>query len=246
MSAPTNGTSALGLRAIAKIAAALLAVAALGACERRETLLTVHASATTRTAPDLAILTLGVVARGATARVAQDVQSTRMSAVMAAVRAAGVEDSEVQTVGFSLDPQYVYRRGQPARIAAYQSRNIIAIRVRNLAAVSGLIDATVADGANELQGIQFTFQDDEASRDAARAKAVQTARARAEAYAAAADMRVARVLSITEPGGVVPQWGDAAGGLQYRGVAAPQTVNAPISPGELDSQSSVTVVFELR
>ena len=239
-------TSKIQMSLLAKIAAALIAAAALGACERRETLLTVHASATTRTAPDLAIVTLGVVARGATARAAQEAQNARMNAVMAAVRAAGVADSDVQTVGFSLDPQYVYRRGQPPRIGAYQSRNVVAIRISNLSAVSGLIDATVADGANELQGIQFTFRDDEASRDAARAKAVETARARADAYAAAAHMRVARVVSITEPGGVVPQWGDAATGLKYRGVAAEQTASAPISPGELDSQSSVTVVYELR
>lgn len=234
------------MKAIPKIAAALLALAALGACERRETLLTVHASATTRTAPDLAVVTLGVVARGTTARAAQEAQSARMNGVMAAVRAAGVEESEVQTVGFSLDPQYVYRRGQPARISGYQSRNVVSIRVRNLTAISGLIDATVADGANELQGIQFTFQDDEASRDAARAKAVQTARARAAAYASAAGMKVARVVSITEPGGAAPQWGDASGATLYRGIAAEQSSNAPINPGELDSQSSVTVVFELR
>ncbi len=245
MSASTNGTSIRGAPTIATVVLALLAAAALGACERRETLLTVHASASTRTAPDLAIVTLGVVASGATARAAQAGQNTRMSAVMAAVRAAGVADNDVQTVGFSLDPQYVYRRGQPARIAAYQSRNVVAIRVSNLAAVSGLIDATVADGANELQGIQFTFEDDEASRDAARAKAVETARTRARAYAAAAGMRVARVLSITEPGGVVPQWGDASRGLPTN-VAVEQAASAPISPGELDGQSSVTVVFELH
>lgn len=234
-------------RRIVNVAAALIAVAALAACERRETLLTVHASATTRTAPDLAIVTLGVVARGATARAAQESQTVRMNAVMAAVRAAGVEESDVQTVGFSLDPQYAYRRGQPTRIAAYQSRNVVAIRVRNLAAISGLIDATVADGANELQGIQFTFQDDEATRDAARAKAVETARARAAAYAAAADMRVARVLSITEPGGVVPPWDGRNDMLLMRGVpVAVEAASAPINPGELDSQSSVTVVFELR
>ncbi len=166
-----------------------------------------------------------------------------MSGVMEAARSAGVEDSEVQTVGFSLEPQYVYRRGQPARIGGYLSRNTIAIRIGDLTKVSGLIDATVAEGANELQGIQFTFRDDEASRDAARAKAVETARARAAAYAAAAGMRVRRILSITEPGGAVPLWQGDQYGLQPRTVAAEA---AAISPGQLDSQSSVTVVFELR
>ncbi|MEJ0059864.1 MAG: SIMPL domain-containing protein [Terricaulis sp.] len=236
------------MRSFAALAAAFLAVAALGACSRGETLLTVNASATTRTTPDLAIVTLGVVARGPSARVAQEAQATRMSAVMEAARAAGVEEADVQTVGFSLEPQYTYPRGGTPRIGSYLSRNTISLRVKNLNAVSALIDATVAEGANELQGIQFTFQDTEASQNAARAQAVANARARATAYAEAADMRVARVLSITEPGGVVPPWDVSPryDGLMSRVVAAEQSANAPISPGQVDNQSSVTVVFELR
>jgi uncharacterized protein YggE len=229
------------------VLAGALALAALaGGCGRPETLLTVHANATTRTTPDLAIVTLGVTARGANARAAQEAQATRMNAVMEAVRAAGVAEEDVQTVGFSLEPQYAYPRNQAPRITGYQSTNTIAIRVKDLNAISGLIDATVADGANNLHGIEFTYQDDEASRDSARAKAVETARARADAYAEAAGMRVARVLSITEPGAETPAWGGAYEyDMRAAGMMTAQSA-APISPGQLDNRSSVTVVFELR
>ena len=232
------------LRAVIALAATALLATALGACERRETLLTVHASATTRTAPDLAIVTLGVVARGPTARAAQDAQNERMRAVMAAVQAAGVEEGGVQTVGFSLEPIYAYPRNAAPRITGYQSQNVVSIRLRNLDAISGLIDSTVADGANQLQGIQFTYENEEASRETARAQAVEVARARADAYATAAGMRVARVVSITEPGGVEapgPMYDYAA-----RSVANEQAMSASIAPGQLDNPASVTVVFELR
>lgn len=233
------------LRALRSGALVLLAALVLTACQRGETLLAVNASATTRTTPDLAIVTLGVVARGATAREAQQAQATRMNAVMEAVRAAGVEDTEVQTVGFALDPVYAYPRGQAPRITSYQSRNVVAIRVRNLDAISALIDATVADGANELQGIQFTFQDEEASLDAARAQAVQTARTRAERYAEAAGLRVARLVSIVEPGSTIPPDFRRDGGAIM--VTAEQSNAAgAINPGALDNRTSVTVVFALR
>lgn len=222
------------------------ALFALGGCDRPQTILTVHASATTRSAPDLAIVTLGVVARGSSARDAQAAQSARMVRVIEAARAAGVEETEVQTVGFSLEPQYVYARGAPPRISGYISRNIVAIRLRNLGAVSGLIDTTVAEGANELQGIQFTYQNVEGSRDAARAQAVETARVRATAYAEAADMKLGRLLSITEPGAVASPFERAQDGYVGRQVSVEQAANAPINPGELENQSSVTVVFELR
>jgi uncharacterized protein YggE len=217
----------------------------LAACGQG-TMLAVHASASTRTAPDVAVVTLGVLARGGNAREAQAAQTARMNAVMTAARAAGVEDAQVQTVGYSLEPQYAYPRNAAPRITGYVSRNIVAIRVRNLEAVSGLIDATVAEGANELQGIQFTFDNVEASREAARAEALNTARARANAYAEAAEMRVVRMLSITEPGA------EASPLLSRRadGYMAPQAVSneqsAAISPGEIENLADVDVVFELR
>jgi uncharacterized protein YggE len=212
------------------------------------TLLTVHASSTTRATPDLAIVMLGVSARGGTAQAAQEAQSTRMSAVLAAARAASVEERDVQTVGFSLDPIYAYPRNAAPRITGYESRNTVSIRVRDLSRVSRLIDATVAEGANELQGIEFTFRNEEGSRDAARAEALETARTRAQAYAQSAGMRVARVLSITEPGGVVPGIIRPGIGGRVRGAFNGQAVasEAAIMPGQLDAESAVTVVFELR
>lgn len=229
----------------AKFAAAALALGALAACGE-PTLLTVHASSTTRATPDLAIVSLGVTARGDTAQAAQQAQATRMADVVAAARAAGVEEQDVQTVGFSLEPQYAYPRNAAPRVTGYISRNIVSLRVRDLSRVSSLIDATVAQGANELQGIQFTFENEEGSRDAARAEALQTARTRAEAYAEAGNMRVVRTLSITEPGGMVPP---VPVDGRYRAYALEQSAagNASsIAPGQLDAQSSVTVVFELR
>jgi uncharacterized protein YggE len=229
-----------------RAALAAMALAGLAACGD-PTLLTVHASSTTRATPDLAIVTLGVSARGGTAQAAQLAQNTRMNAVLAAAQAAGVEERDVQTVGFSIEPQYTYPRNAPPRVNGYVSRNIVSIRVRDTSRVSGLIDATVAEGANDLQGIQFTFQDEEASRDAARAEALQTARTRAQAYAEAADMRVVRMLFITEPGAAATPY--PMDGRAYGRVAAAveQAANvSPIRPGELDAQSAVTVVFELR
>jgi len=230
-----------------RLAQTIFAVAALGAlaaCGQDPTLLTVHASATTRAAPDLAIVTLGVTARGDTARAAQAAQSTRMAAVLAAAGTAGAEERDVQTVGFSLEPQYVYQRNQPPRVSGYVSRNIVTVRVRDLSRVSALIDATVAEGANELQGIEFTFQNEEASRNETRAEAMRTAQARATAYAEAADLQVVRVLSITEPGGVAPPIEHRRGYALE--ASAPQAVGNQIAPGELDAASSVTVVYELR
>ena len=228
--------------------ALLIAAPALAGCGANETLLAVHASATTRTTPDLAVVTLGVLARGASAGAAQQAQNARMASVLEAARAAGAQDNDIQTVGFSLEPQYAYARGQAPRITGYVSRNTVSIRLRDLNRVSALIDATVAQGANELRGIQFTFEDEERSREAARAQALQTARERANAYAEAAGLRVVAIRSIVEPGSMIPPM-DGRRGYGSVGAMLEQAAPAPvaaISPGQLDSPASVTVVFALR
>ncbi len=230
------------------LALAVFAAATLSACGER-TLLTVNATAQTRTAPDLALVTLGVLARGADARAAQQAQSERMAAVVAAARTAGVEQADIQTVGFSLEPQYAYPRNAAPRITGYVSRNVVTLRVRNLEAVSALIDATVAQGANELQGIQFTFDDFEASREAARAEALQTAQRRAETYATAAGKRVVAMRSITEPGSTLMPWDSRRDSYIPPPMAVSLEQSAArnsINPGEIDNIANITVVFELR
>jgi uncharacterized protein YggE len=233
-----------GRKSVSGLVVLVLTCTALGACGQSETLLAVNASATTRTAPDLAIVTLGVQARGESARSAQAAQAQRMGQVLEAARTAGVSDTAIQTIGLSIEPQYSYQRGQAPRISGYVSSNTVAIRIRDLDAVSGLIDATVAEGANQLHSIQFTYEDEEASREAARAEALAAARCRAERYAETAGLRVVAMRSIIEPGSVLPpsaRRGDALGAV------VEQAANvSPINPGELDNRASVTVVFALR
>lgn len=234
---------ARGARALAPLFTAI----ALMGCGAEETLLAVHASASTRSTPDLAIVTLGVVARGATAVAAQQAQTNRMQTVLDAARAAGAEDADIQTVGFSLEPQYVYVRGQAPRISGYISRNTVSLRLRDLNRISGLIDATVAQGANELHGITFTFEDDERVREAARAQALETARRRANVYAEAAGLEVVAIRSIVEPGSAFAppdaRRDGAFAAVLEQSAAAPV---APINPGQVDTDAAITVVFALR
>jgi uncharacterized protein len=211
-----------------------------------ETLVTVQATETTRTSPDLAIISLGVVTRGATAREANEAQATRMSQVMAAVKAAGLEEKDVQTANISLTPQYTYPRNGPPRISGYEGRNMVTIRVRKLDAIGGLLDAVVADGANELSGINYTFENPETARNEARKKAVETALARAEAYASAANLKVRKVVSITEEGAPQPQPGLPYATVARTSDAAAEQSATPTSAGEIESSASVIVVVALK
>lgn len=164
------------------------------------TLLEVSAEGRTVRTPDVATIRAGVVTQGATAAAALGDNAQRMAAVLAALKKAGVAARDMATAQVSLEPQYRYADGQPPAITGYQARNSVSVRFRDVARSGTILDALVAQGANQIDGPNLSLDQPDAALDEARADAVKRARARADLYARAAGLRVAKVLSITENG----------------------------------------------
>src|SRR5689334_17369185 len=65
-------------------------------------------------APDTAFVTSGVTSQGTTAREALDANTTDMTALIAALKDAGIDSKDIQTSGFSVNPNYVYSDARDA------------------------------------------------------------------------------------------------------------------------------------
>ncbi|MGI8705652.1 MAG: SIMPL domain-containing protein [Sphingomicrobium sp.] len=225
-------------------------------------ILSLTAEGESRRVPDIAMFSAGVVTQATTAAEAISDNSRRMDSVIAALKRAGVADRDIQTSTISLSPRYsdpdrdaqirARQLGQPyippedqaRRIVGYEARNSVQVRVRNLANMGRVIDALVAAGSNEVNGPNFALDEQQAALDEARLEAVTKGRQRAELYARAAGMRVARILSISEGGGYQPvrQIFATAARAQDSGPPAPPT---PVQPGELTLGVNVSMQFEL-
>ncbi len=207
------------------------------------TLLSISAQSEVSQPPDTLVLSAGVVSTAPVAADAMAGNAARMNAVVAALKAAGVAAADIQTSSLSLSPQYRYQQGQPQILTGYQARNSVSVKTRKLTDAGKLIDALVKAGANDVNGPAFSIADPEAALNTARAAAVAKARARAEIYAAAAGLKVARIASIAEPGAepLQPVMRPMAGRM-----AAQEMADAtPVEPGEMRLSAQVTVTFEL-
>ncbi|MES1200283.1 MAG: SIMPL domain-containing protein [Pseudomonadota bacterium] len=207
------------------------------------TLLSISADGKTQAQPDLAVISLGVQTHGDTAVDAVADNARRMTALMQAVRRAGVADRDVQTSNLSVSPQYQYQDNQPPRLTGYQADNQVTVRVRDVSKLGRVMDAAVGAGGNTVNGVNFTFQDVDAQLDTARQDAIRQAQHRADLYAHALNLHVARVISVSEGGGYSPPSPMPVFAMA-RAEAAP--VPTPTAPGEVQSTASVTVVYELR
>jgi uncharacterized protein len=234
-------TLALGLAAVPPNASAQVPVSAAPVMIDGA-LLTVTADGETKLAPDLATINIGVVTQGASAEAALSANTTKMNAVVAAIKRAGVADRDIQTSNLSVNPQYTYGENVPPKLNGYEANNQVTVKVRNLKNVGKVVDSVVGVGGNQVNGISFGLDDDSKAMDAARTAAVKSARARAELYAAAAGLKVDRIIAISEGGGASPPYPI----LMARMAGGAANAAPPVSPGELTVTANVSVSFLLK
>lgn len=202
--------------------------------------LSVTGTGETRVAPDMASIQLGVTTRADGADEAMRQNSQQQGAVIDALKGAGVAASDIQTSGLSLSPQIDYSERSAPRVTGYEARNMVTVRVTDLAALSGVLDAIVDAGANEINSISFSRQEGGDVEDEARRAAVADARHKAEVLAEAAGLTLGPVLTLTE--------GTAAGGPQpmmMRSEAMMASDSVPVEAGEVAMTSQVQIDYAL-
>ena len=191
--------------------------------------------------PDVAIISAGVVTRQPTASAAIQQNATQMARVLAALKRAGVADRDVQTSSVSLNPEYRYQDNQPPQLNGYTASNQVNIRFRDIRNTGRILDALVAEGANQINGPSLTIDKPEAALDEARSQAIANGRARAEFYARSLGKRVVRLISVSEGGGNYP-----APPMPMMMEARAQSADTKIVPGEQKLQVTLSMVFELQ
>lgn len=195
--------------------------------------------------PDTAIVQIAAVTQARTALEAQQENARKADAIMRAVKQVAGTDAEVKTSGYSLQPQYAYREGQPPLIRGYEARNTITVTLGDLSKVGATIDAASTAGATNIDSLSFTLRRDRPAQEQALTEATREAVAKAQTLAAALGGRVVRIVEVAESGMVsrppIPLYAEAR--ARVAADAAPPT---PIEPGTLDIRAQVQIIAEIK
>jgi uncharacterized protein YggE len=227
--------------AFAAVSAAVLLYVAPAAADPRTISMTGQGEV--KAAPDEALLSAGVTTNARDAAAALAANTKAMNAVFATLRRAAIADKNMQTSGFSVQPQYSDGKG-PQRIVGYQVSNNVNVTVENLSLLGATLDALVSSGANNIGDIAFSFRDPKSLMQKARAAAVADAITRAQVIAKAAGVTLGPITSISENGGNY----DSPRPM-YRAMnemAAQGGVAAPVASGQESLSDSVSIVWEIR
>jgi uncharacterized protein YggE len=192
-------------------------------------------------APDMAVITMAVSAKGKDLGPTRDEVNTRTSSVLERLRELGVGDADLQAPDVEIHPEYDYRR-DAQKLIGYRVSRMVTARVRALDTLGGVLDAISAAGANEVHGARMVASDPSAAEHAALAAAVDAARASAGAIAGAAGVTLGDVIRVEEAERIdMPR-----GAMRMAAMAESADVPTEVAAGELTVRRAVRARFAIE
>ena len=204
--------------------------------------LTANGEGSVMVVPDIAVVTIGVASRARTAGAALAQNSTDLTKAISAIKGASVDEKDIATSGFGIDPVYAEPKAgevsQAPAIIGYSVSNSVTVTIRDVAKSGGILDQVVAAGANQVTGISFSLADAKSANDSALKSAIAAALAKGGLMAEAAGVKLVRILSVSTAESAPPRPVFAAMAMK----AAP---SVPVMPGQQSVTASATITWEI-
>lgn len=204
--------------------------------------ITAHGHGEVKAKPDIALLTISVTTQSKDQAEAVSQNAVKTTAVLGALKEAGIADKDIQTQAYTVQPQYDYQVS-PAVLTGYQVQNSVQATVRDLTKVGLVIDKTTQAGASQIGGVTFDLSDRGKAEAQALAIAVVTARLKAALMAQAAGVDLGRLLTVTE-GSEAPVQPIFAGAVRAM-AAGPARVPTPIADQQITVTADATLVYAM-
>ena len=203
--------------------------------------ITMTGTGTVYATPDKAIVTIGVETRSETAGAALADNNAAMQAVMDALKAGGIAETDLQTSTFSISPltaRSSNSNSQPARLVGYLVSNQVRATIRKLDTTGALLDRVVRVGSNRIDNINFSISKPEPHYDEARRLAVQDAIRKAKLFTQEAGVNLGKIITISQDRASAP--------VAYRREAALAAApSVPIAAGQQSLTQQVVITWQL-
>ena len=187
--------------------------------------------------PDVMTVTLGVQTTDPSAQAALQRNNDRAAQLIAALKARGVADKDIQTIDLNVSPNF----DKDYKVTGYSASNTVSAKLRDLSKAGEVIDAAALTVGPDvrLQGVTFSIDNTSALVAKARADAVKDALAQGGQLAAAAGVKLGAIRTIDDTGTQLPQ------PEYYDKASSGSAAGVPISPGTQQLSVDVTVVFDI-
>jgi len=192
--------------------------------------------------PDIASVTVGVQAQGATVKAVQENINRSINNVTDALKKLGIDEKDIRTTNYTIYPDYDYSTARQ-RIRGYTANTTVSVTVRDIDKTNEVIDSATQEGANEVGGVTFDVDDKTKAQNDARDEAVAEAKRKAGDAARIAGFTLGRIVNYSESFGGEPY------PVPLYTKAMPEAADAVptrVEPGSTEIAVTVTLSFEIR
>ena len=228
----------------------MISLAAPALAENEDRVIQVSGSAVVSLAADTASIQIGVNTRKETVKEAQKENAALMTAVMEAIKGAGVDEKDIMTSQFNVYSGYEYGMdalGRETRTSYYEVQNNVTVTMHDLSLLGTVLDAAMEAGANTTYGITFSSTQANEAYQKALTRAVEDAITKANVLAAAAGVTLGPLLHINAAQNSVIYARDAYGisnSYYYSGKTADQ--GTAISSGDISVSAEVVLEYAFQ
>jgi hypothetical protein len=203
--------------------------------------------------PDEVIVHVGVETFDRDLARSKALNDSLSQALVAAVRALGIEQRHIQTADVEVEIRYHNRAVPALEIEGYIARRAYSVTLKDVDRFETLVDSAIAHGANRLMGFEYRTTELRRHRDEARRMAARAAREKAELLAVELGGTIGRPRTINE-GGIAyfgytsSRWGTTSGWMSQNSVqmVQPSAEGGETMPlGQIGIRASVNAVFDL-
>lgn len=202
--------------------------------------------------PDTATFSVTVQETAKDVQTAQTAATKKNNDIIAYLKDSGIDAKDIQTTDYSVNPQYEYNQTvctntycPPGRqtLTGYQVSTTLTVKVRDTNKAGDLLSGVGSKGASQVSSLSFTIDDQKALEAEARGKAIDEARAKADALAKQLGVSIVRVVGFNENSNYPVYYAKTmAAGMAMDSVApAPE-----IATGQNKITSNVNVTYEIR
>jgi len=204
--------------------------------------LTVHGHSELKVKPDIAYITLSVTTQTRAQAEAVSTNATRSVNLIAALKKAGIQSQDIQTMSYTVEPQYDYNTSPPIGVG-YQVTNTFQVTVRDLTKVGLILDTASKTGSTQAGDVRFDLADHTKYQGEALVAAVAEAKFRADLMAGAAGVSLGRLVALSDMDVpvVTPIFMQKRMGV----MAAAAQPTTPVQDQQVDITADVVAVYSI-
>lgn len=255
--------SAVGVLGVLTVFLALLAVSQIksifniGTNSQITNTITVNGKGEAVSIPDVATFSFSVIEKAKTVADAQLAATTKQNAVIKALKENGIEEKDIKTQGYSINPHYDYQNGvctasypgvcQPGKsvLTGYDVTQTTEVKVRDLSKAGKIFDVVGGLDVQNVNGISFSIDNVDTVKAQARTEAIADAKVKANKLAKDLGVRIVRIISYSDSSDYPYMYGMGGDSISAKVMSAPRAT-PEISAGEQKIISNVSITYEIR